>query len=155
MVAAECTFEINIRVPNGLDAPLIRAEIDKILLRYPEASYRQINYNPPSWCPPDSEMAQLVRANAQAVAGIDPVNARREDALGRKTLKQSGPERSKSASPLAEHPPTANHTLSGEQFHAPKRILPPALTRGMLPLRRSRAARVRRVGLPAAWPQLA
>src|SRR4029077_9710708 len=27
-----------------------------------------------------------------------------------------------------------------------KRILPPALTRGMLPLRRSRAARVRRVG---------
>ena len=31
---------------------------------------------------------------------------------------------------------------------------PPALTRGMLLLRRSRAARVRRVGLPAAWPQL-
>ena len=72
MVASECTFEIDIRVPNGLDAPQIHAEIDKILARYPEASYRQINYNPPSWCPPDSEMAQLVRANAQAVSGIDP-----------------------------------------------------------------------------------
>jgi succinyl-diaminopimelate desuccinylase len=72
MVAAECTFEIDIRVPNGLDAPQIHAEIDKILARYPEASYRQINYNPPSWCPPDAEMAQLVRASAQAVSGIDP-----------------------------------------------------------------------------------
>jgi succinyl-diaminopimelate desuccinylase len=73
MVAAECTFELDVRVPNGLDAPPILAEIDKIVARYPEASYRQINYNPPSWCPPDSEMAQLVRANARAVAGIDPV----------------------------------------------------------------------------------
>jgi succinyl-diaminopimelate desuccinylase len=72
MVAAECTFEIDVRVPNGLDAPQIHAEIDKILARYPEASHRQVNYNPPSWCPPDSEMAQLVRANAQAVSGIDP-----------------------------------------------------------------------------------
>jgi succinyl-diaminopimelate desuccinylase len=46
--------------------------VDAIMARYPEASYRQINYNPPSWCPPDAEMAQLVRANARAVAGIDP-----------------------------------------------------------------------------------
>ncbi|HVH76875.1 MAG TPA: ArgE/DapE family deacylase [Stellaceae bacterium] len=73
MVAAECTFELDVRVPNGLDAPQILAEIDKIVARYPEATYRLANYNPPSWCPPDSEMAQLVRANAQAVAGIDPV----------------------------------------------------------------------------------
>ena len=28
--------------------------------------------SPPSWCPPDAKMAQLVRANAQAVSGIDP-----------------------------------------------------------------------------------
>ncbi len=72
MVAAECTFEMDIRVPNGLDAPQILGEIDKIMQRYPDATYRQIAYNPPSWCPPDAEMAQLVRANAQAVSGIDP-----------------------------------------------------------------------------------
>jgi succinyl-diaminopimelate desuccinylase len=72
MVAADCTFEIDIRVPNGLDAPPILAEIDKIIASYPEVSYRRINYNPPSWCPPDSEMTLLVRANAQAVSGIDP-----------------------------------------------------------------------------------
>ena len=73
MVASQCTFEVDIRVPNGLDAPQILAEIDRIVASYPEVSYRQINYNPPSWCPPDSEMAQLVRANAKEVAGIDPV----------------------------------------------------------------------------------
>jgi succinyl-diaminopimelate desuccinylase len=72
MVASRCAFEMDIRVPNGLDAPQILAAIDKIMVGYPEASYRQINYNPPSWCPPDCEMAQLVRANAQEVAGIDP-----------------------------------------------------------------------------------
>ena len=72
MVASQCTFEVDIRLPNGLDAPQILAEIDKIVGRYPGVSYRQTNYNPPSWCPPDAEMAQLVRANAQAVSGIDP-----------------------------------------------------------------------------------
>ena len=72
MVASECTFEVDIRLPNGLDAPQILAEVDKIVASYPEASYRQILYNPPSWCPPDTEMAQMVRANAREVAGIDP-----------------------------------------------------------------------------------
>jgi succinyl-diaminopimelate desuccinylase len=72
MVASHCTFEVDIRVPNGLDAPPILAEIDRIVAAYPEVSYRQVNYNPPSWCPPDSEMAQLVRANARDLAGIDP-----------------------------------------------------------------------------------
>ncbi len=72
MVASQCTLEVDIRLPNGLDAPQILAEIDKIVGRYPGVSYRQTNYNPPSWCPPDAEMAQLVRANAQAVSGIDP-----------------------------------------------------------------------------------
>jgi succinyl-diaminopimelate desuccinylase len=72
MVAAECIFEVDIRLPNGLDAPRIRAEIDKIVAVHPEASYREILYNPPSWCPPDTDLAQLVRANAREVSGIDP-----------------------------------------------------------------------------------
>jgi len=54
------------------DAPQILTEIDKIAAAYPEVSYRVVNYNPPSWCPPDTEMAQLVRANAKEIAGIDP-----------------------------------------------------------------------------------
>jgi succinyl-diaminopimelate desuccinylase len=72
MVASHCAFEVDIRLPNGLDAPQILAEIDMIVARHTGVSYRQANYSPPSWCPPDAEMAQLVRANAQEIAGIDP-----------------------------------------------------------------------------------
>ena len=72
MVAAECRFEVDIRLPNGLEAPAILKLVDRIVAQHPEVSYRVINYNPPSWCPPDSEMVQLVRDNAQAVSGIDP-----------------------------------------------------------------------------------
>jgi succinyl-diaminopimelate desuccinylase len=72
MVASECRFEVDIRLPNGLEAPQILAEVDKIVANYPETTYRQITYNPPSWCPPDTEMLQLVRSNARAIAGIDP-----------------------------------------------------------------------------------
>jgi succinyl-diaminopimelate desuccinylase len=72
MVAAECRFEVDIRLPNGLEAPAILKLVDRIVAPHPEVSYRVINYNPPSWCPPDSEMVQLVRDNAQAVSGIDP-----------------------------------------------------------------------------------
>jgi len=73
MVAGECTFEVDIRLPNGLDeAPILR-EVDRIVAVQPEASYEKLLYNPPSWCPPDAEMAGYVRANAKAVAGIDPV----------------------------------------------------------------------------------
>lgn len=72
MVAAECSFEVDIRLPNGLDSPAIIERVDQIVAQHPEVSYRQILYNPPSWCPPDSEMAQHVRANAQAVSNIDP-----------------------------------------------------------------------------------
>jgi succinyl-diaminopimelate desuccinylase len=72
MVASQCSFEVDIRVPNGLHERHILTVIDKIMVSYPEASYRQINYSPPNWCPPDCEMAQIVRANAQEVSGIDP-----------------------------------------------------------------------------------
>jgi succinyl-diaminopimelate desuccinylase len=72
MVASQCVFELDVRLPNGLDAPQILAEIDRIVATYPEVSYRQVNYNPPSWYPPDSEMAELVRANAKEISGIDP-----------------------------------------------------------------------------------
>jgi len=72
MVAAECRFEVDIRLPNGLDAPDVLPLVDRIVAQHPEVSYEQILYNPPSWCPPDSEMVELVRANARAVSDIDP-----------------------------------------------------------------------------------
>src|SRR6185295_19996823 len=42
MVASDCTFEVDIRLPNGLDAPEILSRVDKIVQKYPEAGYKQI-----------------------------------------------------------------------------------------------------------------
>jgi succinyl-diaminopimelate desuccinylase len=73
MVAADCSFEVDIRLPIGLDEVPILREVDRIVAAWPNVSYEKILYNPPSWCPPDAEMAGYVRANAKAIAGIDPV----------------------------------------------------------------------------------
>ena len=75
MIAADCTFEVDIRLPNGLDEVPILAAVDRIVAANPDVSYEKILYNPPSWCPPDAEMVDLVRANAKEVGGIDPVPA--------------------------------------------------------------------------------
>lgn len=73
MVAAECVFEVDLRLPIGFDDSEIRRAGDAIIARYPEVSYEQILYNPPSWTPPDTEMAELLRFNAKAVSGIEPI----------------------------------------------------------------------------------
>jgi succinyl-diaminopimelate desuccinylase len=75
MVAAHCSFEVDIRLPNGFDDKQIRAHVDEIVARFPEVSYEQILYNPPAWSPPDTEMADYVRANALALSGVEPVPA--------------------------------------------------------------------------------
>jgi len=72
MVAAECDFEVDIRLPIGVTAPAVLAEVDKIAARHPEVSYAQDIYDPPSWNAPDTEMVEIVRRNARALVGIDP-----------------------------------------------------------------------------------
>ena len=72
MVAADCDFEVDIRLPVGVTAPAILAEVDKIIAGRPDVSYEQDIYDPPSWNAPDAEMAEIVRRNARALAGIDP-----------------------------------------------------------------------------------
>jgi succinyl-diaminopimelate desuccinylase len=73
MVAAECHFEVDFRLPNGVEAPTLLAEVDKIVADHPEVSYRTVVYNPPAWTAPDAEMIGYVRNNAQTLANIDPV----------------------------------------------------------------------------------
>ena len=72
MVAADCDFEVDIRLPVGVTAPAILAEVDKIVAGRPEVSYAQDIYDPPSWNAPDTEMVEIVRRNARALAGHRP-----------------------------------------------------------------------------------
>lgn len=73
MVAAECTFEVDFRIPNGLTEKDILPLVDAILKQYPEARYEVIISEAPAWTPPDTEMANYVRESAKALSGIDPV----------------------------------------------------------------------------------
>jgi succinyl-diaminopimelate desuccinylase len=73
MVAAQCIFEVDFRLPNGLEDRHVLARVDEIVAKHPEVSYETIIYNPPSWSPPDAEMAEYVRANVRAISGVDPV----------------------------------------------------------------------------------
>jgi succinyl-diaminopimelate desuccinylase len=73
MVAAECTFEVDFRVPNGLTAKDILPLVDTVVKRYPEVRYEVIISEEPAWTPPDTEIANYVRNNAKALSGIDPV----------------------------------------------------------------------------------
>ena len=65
MVPGECVLEVDIRLPVGITSERVLAEVDSILRRYPEASYRVINHQPPSWCEPFGEMVEILRLECQ------------------------------------------------------------------------------------------
>ena len=72
MVAGHCDFEVDIRLPIGLDDTIIRREVDRIVASRPEVTYETDIYDAPSWNAPDTEMVEIVRRTAREVAGIDP-----------------------------------------------------------------------------------
>jgi len=72
MIATECMFEVDIRLPIGLDEKRILAEVEKIVAEYPEASYEVINSAPSNWSPPGSEMGKYIQQNANAISRIEP-----------------------------------------------------------------------------------
>jgi len=72
MVPSECVFEVDFRIPNGLTDAVVERHIEATRWRFPQLQAERIIYNPPSWSPPDGELLQYVRANAAAIAGVDP-----------------------------------------------------------------------------------
>jgi len=63
MIPAECEFEADIRVPNGVDFEAVRAAIETIAARH-GAQCEVIIGSPPNWCGPFHPMMDHVRANA-------------------------------------------------------------------------------------------
>jgi succinyl-diaminopimelate desuccinylase len=73
MIAADCEFEVDVRIPVGMSQAPILGKIDAIVARYPEASYSVQGGNESNWCDPASEMFKYVVANAQRVSNVRPV----------------------------------------------------------------------------------
>lgn len=72
MIASDCEFEVDLRVPNGLSRHELLAKADEIIARYPEASYVVQGGNEPNWCDPDADMYDYVQGNAEMITGIRP-----------------------------------------------------------------------------------
>lgn len=72
MVPSECVLEADIRLPVGLEKARLMEEIGKIVASYPQVTIEEVRFNPPSWCDPEGEMAEIIRANAKTLTGIDP-----------------------------------------------------------------------------------
>ncbi len=72
MVAAECRFQVDIRIPNGLTKDDIMPKIDAIVSRYADVDYQILLHEPSAWTAPDAEMMTYVRDNAKLVSGVEP-----------------------------------------------------------------------------------
>ena len=72
MIPAECEFEADIRVPNGVDAEAVKAEVAAIVERH-GARHEILTFTPPNWREPYLELMDHVRVNAwQQKPGLTP-----------------------------------------------------------------------------------
>ncbi len=74
MIASRCTFEVDMRLPNGADVDQFLAAIDALEERH-GFSYEVILLNRPNWNDPDNELAHIVTETAADITGIRPVSA--------------------------------------------------------------------------------
>ncbi|MCC7275779.1 MAG: M20/M25/M40 family metallo-hydrolase [Alphaproteobacteria bacterium] len=72
MIAADCDFEVDIRMPIGIDRGAVLAEAERIVGRYPEATMSDIVGTPSNYCDPEHEMVAIMRRNVAAVGRPDP-----------------------------------------------------------------------------------
>lgn len=64
MIPSECTFGVDIRVPNGVDFQAVQAEVAAIVARHPGLECEPDTASPPNWCAPFHPMMDFVRENA-------------------------------------------------------------------------------------------
>ena len=73
MIASRCQFEVDFRLPNGVTRADALAWVEGLRGKH-DFTYEVLMSNDPNWCEPDCELAQIVRRNAAALTGIEPVN---------------------------------------------------------------------------------
>lgn len=109
MIAAECEFEADFRVPNGVRSEEILARIEEIVARYPEATLEILNQGEPNWCEPNHPMMDIVRENAFVVGGMRPAKVVSLGATDARLWRQRG-------IPAVVYGPTPNGMGSADEF---------------------------------------
>lgn len=72
MIPGTCVLEADIRLPVGLDKETVRAELEKIVARYPSVEMREINHSPASYCDPEGAMLGILQDNVERSRGFRP-----------------------------------------------------------------------------------
>ncbi len=72
MIPSECVIEADVRFPVGLEKERMLEELGKIVARYPAAEMEEVSFQAPSWCDPEGEMVDILRANVKALRGHEP-----------------------------------------------------------------------------------
>ena len=73
MVPGECVFEADIRLPVGVEKSQVLEVVARVLADFPEATMREMQFSPPSWCDPNGEMVEILQRNVAALKGFTPV----------------------------------------------------------------------------------
>lgn len=73
MIASECVFEVDYRLPNGVDPEAFMADV-KALGQKHKFDMEILIENRPNWCEPNSELTRIVMRNAESLTGIKPVD---------------------------------------------------------------------------------
>jgi succinyl-diaminopimelate desuccinylase len=72
MIPSKCIMEVDIRLPVGIEKESVMLEIQKILARYPDVAVQELNFTPPIWCDPNTEMSRFIRQNVKMLKGFEP-----------------------------------------------------------------------------------
>lgn len=69
MVAEHCRAEVDIRLPQGVSSRRMLQEINKRVAKYKGINYKILHENDPFFTPPDHEIFDLLKKNAEAISG--------------------------------------------------------------------------------------
>ena len=72
MLPTDCSFVADIRLPVGMIPDEVLANIDAIAASYPDVTIEHLDINPPAWCDPNGELANLIRENVVALNKPEP-----------------------------------------------------------------------------------
>lgn len=70
--ATACVFDVDIRLPIGIEKPALLAELQAILARHPEARMEELIYAAPNISDPDGEMVGIIQDNVERLMGFRP-----------------------------------------------------------------------------------
>ena len=74
IIPSQCVIEADVRLPVGIEKAHVLEVVDEIVGAYPQVTYEELNYSPPSWCDPEHEMVGLLQENAKALRGRAPTH---------------------------------------------------------------------------------